>query len=81
MTSNIKIYGTSTCKDCIIAKQVFQDLGTDYEFINMEDDSEATRTAIELNDGVRKIPVIQFEDGSLLVEPSYQQLKDKISSE
>ena len=47
--SNIKMYGTSTCKDCIIAKQVFHDLGTDYEFINMEDDSEATRIAIELN--------------------------------
>ena len=78
--SNIKMYGTSTCKDCIIAKQVFHELGTDYEFINMEDDSEATRIAIELNNGVRRIPVIQFPDGSILVEPSYYELKTKMSS-
>ena len=40
--SNIKMYGTPTCRDCVIAKQVFQELGTDYEFINIEDSQEAT---------------------------------------
>ena len=79
--SNIKMYGTPTCRDCIVAKQVFKELETDYEFININDDPEATKTAIELNNGVRRIPVIQFVDGSILVEPSYQQLKVKMSSD
>ena len=35
--SNIKMYGTPTCKDCVIAKEVFKELGTDYEFINIDD--------------------------------------------
>ena len=78
--SNIKMYGTPTCRDCVIAKQVFQELGTEYEFINIENDEEATRKAIELNNGIRRIPVIIFEDNSILVEPSAEELKSKMSS-
>ena len=65
--SSIKMYGTPTCKDCVIAKEVFHELGTDYEFINIADSQEATEIAIELNNGVRRIPVILFEDNSILV--------------
>ena len=78
---NIKMYGTPTCKDCIIAKQVFKELGTSYEFININNDPEATKTAVELNNGVRRIPVIQFADGSVMVEPSHLQLKTRMSSD
>ena len=78
--SKIKMYGTPTCKDCVIAKQVFQELGTDYEFINMVNDEEATQKAIELNNGVRRIPVILFEDNSILVEPTREELKAKMTS-
>ena len=78
--SNIKMYGTSTCRDCVIAKQVFQELGTDYEFINIEDSQEATEKAIELNNGVRRIPVILFADNSILVEPTGEELKSKMLS-
>ena len=78
--SNIKMYGTPTCRDCVIAKQVFQELGTDYEFINIEDSHEATEKAIELNNGVRRIPVILFADNSILVEPTGEELKSKMLS-
>ena len=78
--SDITMYGTPTCKDCVIAKQVFNELGTEYEFINIEKDQDATNRAIELNNGVRRIPVIQFADGSILVEPSYDELKTKMAS-
>ena len=77
--SKIKMYGTPTCKDCVIAKQVFEELEIAYEFINIASDPKATKTAIELNNGVRRIPVIQFGDGSLLVEPTYEELKFKIT--
>ena len=78
--SNIKMYGTPTCRDCVIAKQVFQELGTEYEFINIENDEEATKKAIELNNGVRRIPVILFADNSILVEPTGEELKSKMRS-
>ena len=78
--SDITMYGTPTCKDCVIAKRVFDELGTEYEFRNMVDDQEATEIAIKLNNGIRRIPVIQFPDGSVLVEPSYDELKTKMAS-
>ena len=78
--SDITMYGTPTCKDCVIAKRVFDELGTEYEFRNMVDDKEATEIAIKLNNGIRRIPVIQFPDGSILVEPSYDELKTKMTS-
>ena len=78
--SNIKMYGTPTCRDCVIAKQVFQELGTDYEFINIEDNQDATKKAIELNNGIRRIPVIIFADNSILVEPTGEELKSKMLS-
>ena len=78
--SDITMYGTPTCKDCVIAKRVFDELGTEYEFRNMVEDQEATAIAIKLNNGIRRIPVIQFPDGSILVEPSYDELKTKMTS-
>ena len=77
--TNIKMYGTPTCKDCVIAKQVFQDLGTNYEFIDISYSQEATEKAIELNNGVRRIPVILFDDNSILVEPTAEELKAKMA--
>ena len=74
------MYGTTTCKDCVIAKEVFKELKADYEFINMEDDQEATDKAIELNNGVRRIPVILFPDDSILVEPTAEELRAKMAS-
>ncbi|HJM17246.1 MAG TPA: glutaredoxin family protein [Candidatus Poseidoniia archaeon] len=79
--SKIKMYGTPTCKDCVIAKQVFQELGTDYEFINIVNDEKATQKAIELNNGVRRIPVILFADNSILVEPNGEELKAKMAAQ
>ena len=79
--TKIKMYGTPTCKDCVIAKQVFQDLETNYEFIDISYSQEATEKAIELNNGVRRIPVILFDDNSILVEPTAEELKAKMASQ
>ena len=77
----IKMYGTPTCKDCVIAKQVFKELKTEYSFIDMTNDEEATKKAIELNNGFRRIPVIVFEDESILVEPTAEELRLKMASD
>jgi mycoredoxin len=77
--NKIKVYGTPTCGDCIVAKQVFNENNIDFDFINIADSEEDTKKAIELNNGMRRVPVIVFEDGSILVEPSRQELLLKIS--
>jgi len=77
--TQIKMYGTPTCGDCVVAKQVFSEKNIDFDFINISDSEEDTKKAIELNNGRRRIPVIVFEDGSILVEPSRDELLLKIA--
>jgi len=77
--TQIKVYGTPMCGDCIAAKQVFNEKNIEFDFINIADSEEDTKKAIELNNGVRRIPVIVFEDSSILVEPSRDELLLKIS--
>ena len=49
-----------------------------YDYIDISDDEEATQKAIELNNGIRRIPVIVFEDQSILVEPNREELLSKL---
>tara|TARA_B100001996_G_scaffold71692_1_gene52606 strand:+ start:1221 stop:1457 length:237 start_codon:yes stop_codon:yes gene_type:complete len=77
--SKILMYGTPTCGDCVLAKQVFAENNVDYDYIDISNDEEATQKAIELNNGIRRIPVIIFEDQSILVEPNREQILSKLS--
>lgn len=72
------MYGTPTCGDCVLAKQVFAENNVDYDYIDISNDEEATQKAIELNNGIRRIPVIVFEDQSILVEPNREELLSKL---
>ncbi len=72
------MYGTPTCGDCVLAKQVFAENNVDYEYIDISNDEEATQKAIQLNNGIRRIPVIIFEDQSILVEPNREEILSKL---
>ena len=72
------MYGTPTCGDCVLAKQVFSENNVDYDYIDISNDEEATQKAIKLNNGIRRIPVIVFEDQSILVEPNREELLSKL---
>ena len=61
-----------------LAKQVFAENNVDYEYIDISNDEEATQKAIQLNNGIRRIPVIIFEDQSILVEPNREEILSKL---
>ena len=44
----ILMYGTLTCGDCVLAKQVFAEKNIEYDYIDISNDEEATKKAIEL---------------------------------
>lgn len=77
----IVIYGTNWCGDCVRSKKFLEDRGIDFEFINIDKDKEAERYVIEVNNGMRIVPTIWFEDGSILVEPPNDALADKLGIE
>ena len=72
------MYGTPTCGDCVLAKQVFAEKKIEYDYIDISNDEEATKKAVELNNGMRRIPVIVFPDQTILVEPSRAELLSKL---
>ena len=73
----IKIYATTWCGDCRMAKRWFDSRGISYEYINIEEDDEAAAYVLRINRGMRSVPTIIFPDGTVLVEPSPRELAAK----
>ncbi len=75
----IKMYVTTWCGDCRMAKRWFDSHGIPYEYINIEEDEKAAAFVASVNRGMHSVPTIIFPDGSILVEPSPRELARKFS--
>ena len=76
--SGIRVYGTSWCGQCWLARTVFAQRGLDYDWIDIHADSEAEAFVVAHNRGMRSVPTIVCPDGSILVEPSAPMLHSKL---
>ena len=76
--SSVTYYGAEWCSDCRLSKKLMDTLGVSYLEQNVEESAELAAKA-EAIAGRKNIPVIQFEDGVFLVEPTdadlYAELK------
>ncbi len=79
--TKIKMYATTWCGDCRMAKHWFDGHGIAYEYINIEKDERAAAEVLRLNKGIRSVPTIVFPDGTVLVEPSGRELAAKCLQE
>ncbi len=70
----IKMYATTWCGDCRMAKRWFDAHGIPYEYTDIERDARAAAEVLRINRGLRSVPTIVFPDGSVLVEPSAREL-------
>ena len=73
----IVIYTTEYCSDCLRAKKFLDEYNIPHQRVSLEGNPEATEFVMEVNNGYRSVPTIVFPDGSILVEPSWEQLKQK----
>ena len=78
MTQIEVIYGTEWCGDCVRSKRLLDDYNVAYNWIDIDFDDEAREKAAELNGGKWKVPTIVFDDGSILIEPSDEELSKKL---
>jgi len=78
--SKIIMYATEYCPDCLRAKKFFEANNIPYLRVLLEGDMEATSFVMQINKGYQSVPTILFPDGSILVEPSWEELKAKFSS-
>lgn len=77
-TDNLIIYGTAWCGDCRRARAVLDRLQVSYRWVDIDRDEEAARLVEKLNRGFRSVPTILWPDGSMLVEPSNDELLKKL---
>lgn len=71
------MYGATWCGDTKRAKKFFEEHHIDYEWINIDKDSEGSKRVQALNNGFKSVPTIIFPDGSILVEPDNETLRNK----
>jgi mycoredoxin len=78
-TQTIRMYATAWCGDCFRAKRFFDTHEVDYDYIDINDNPEGALVVEQINKGNRSVPTIIFPDGSVLVEPSNQELATKLN--
>lgn len=78
MSEQIIMYGTTWCPDCKRAKQFFGENRIPFQWVNIQEDSDAMQYVEQVNNGNRSVPTIIFPDGEILVEPSNAELADKM---
>lgn len=76
--SKIIVYGADWCPDCRRAKRILEESKTAYRWVDIDKDHEGEQFVIRTNRGNRSIPTIVFDDGTVLVEPSNEQLSTKL---
>ena len=76
--TEITLYGTAWCSDCKRTKQFFGEQRVHYDFVDIDGDAEGLRIVEQANNGKHIIPVLVFDDGSTLVEPSNAELATKL---
>ena len=77
--TEIIMYSTTWCGDCKRSKRFLDEYGIEYTDHDVDAEPEAKRWVMEMNNGRSPVPTIIFPDGSILVEPSNEQLAAKLN--
>ena len=76
----ITVYSADWCGDCRRSKRLLAKLNIEYKLIDVESDLTAADKVREINGGMQSIPVIVFDVGTHLTEPSDADLTAKLES-
>lgn len=76
----ITMYSTAWCGDCKRSKAWLDAHKIGYNEIDIEKDKAGMQFVQKTNNGMNSVPTIVFPDGSILVEPSNEELEKKVST-
>jgi thioredoxin reductase (NADPH) len=74
----LRLYGANWCPDCRRTKKFLGEQRIPYEYIDIEQDSQAMEFITQVNQGRHIIPTLVFPDGSVMVEPSDAELAARL---
>lgn len=76
--TSVTIFATWWCGDCSRVRRFFEKNNIPYKWVDIDNDKDAEEFVISTNHGIRSVPTIIFEDGSILVEPTDGDLMQKL---
>jgi glutaredoxin len=82
MNSTMNGYGSETCSHTMQALAHLEQLGLEYEFIDIDEDPDAERRVIAWNDGKRKMPTIEIlshGESRMLGNPGIERLDQALA--
>lgn len=84
MKDAIRVYGADWCGDTVRTLKHLDKLGVEYNYINIDEDSEGESKVIQWNQGKRRIPTLEvaFEssDSIVLSVPSNNELETELKA-
>jgi len=76
--AEIKVYGADWCSMTTETREHLDELGVDYEYIDVHADPAASKWVKEQNGGKEKIPTLNIA-GSVLTQPSDEKLDSALT--
>ena len=73
----VKVYGPGWCEDTEATRNHLDSLGVPYQYIDIEQDHEATAWVKRQNNGKQQTPTVDIR-GKILIEPSDQELEQAL---
>jgi len=77
----VTVYGANWCPDAQRSRRFLDSQGITYLWVDVDENPQGRAFAVEASQGQLVIPVIVFPDGSFLVEPSNEQLAERLGQE
>ncbi len=74
----LRVLGTSWCSDTVRARAFLDEHHIDYEWTDIDVDERGASEVESWHDGQRVVPTIVFDDGTMLSEPSNEELAAKL---
>ena len=74
----VTVYGAYWCPDCRRSKKFLGEQFIPFRWVDIEQDMAGEAYVLQKNNGKRIIPLIEFQDGSFLVEPTNAELAKKL---
>ena len=76
----IVMYTTEYCSECTRAKKFLEANNIPHLRVGLKGNTDATDFVMKVNNGYMSVPTIIFPDGSVFVEPAWEELEAKFSS-
>ncbi|HZG02582.1 MAG TPA: glutaredoxin family protein [Streptomyces sp.] len=76
----IEVYGTAWCPQVKDVLAHLDGTGLAYRYHDIDTDKKAAKTVYRLQRGTRRVPTLVLPDGTVLVEPTDDQLRDHLTT-